>query len=76
MAAREVKKILREHSWTFESGGGHQTKAVSPDGTVRIPIPEHGNKDIKLGTLKAIEKQTGVRMRGRGYPPPRHLADI
>jgi predicted RNA binding protein YcfA (HicA-like mRNA interferase family) len=63
MTAREVKKILKAAGWTFASGGAHQTKAVSPDGKIRIPIPEHGGKDIKLGTLKAIERQTGVVLR-------------
>ena len=65
MTAREVKKILKAAGWSFESGGEHQTKAVSPDGKIRIPIPEHGGKDIKIGTLKAIERQTGVVLRGR-----------
>ena len=64
MTAREVKKILKAAGWTFKSGGTHQIMAVSPDGCIRIPIPEHGGKDIKLGTLKAIERQTGVALRG------------
>lgn len=65
MTAREVKKILKDAGWSFVSGGEHQTKAVSPDGKIRVPIPEHGGKDIKIGTLKAIERQTGVPLRGR-----------
>jgi predicted RNA binding protein YcfA (HicA-like mRNA interferase family) len=66
MTAREVKKILKQAGWTFITGGEHQTKAVSPDGTVKVPIPEHGARDIKTGTLKAIEKMTGVKLGGRG----------
>jgi predicted RNA binding protein YcfA (HicA-like mRNA interferase family) len=66
MTAREVKKILAQAGWTFVSGGEHQTKAVSPDGKVKVPIPEHGGKDITIGTLKAIEKLTGVALRARG----------
>jgi predicted RNA binding protein YcfA (HicA-like mRNA interferase family) len=62
MTAREVKKILRKAGWTFVSGGEHQTKAVSPDGTVKVPIPEHKGKDIKIGTLKSIEHMTGVKL--------------
>ena len=65
MTAREVKKVLKAAGWTFESGGEHQTKAVSPDGKIHIPIPEHAGKNIKLGTLKAIERQTGVVLRNR-----------
>ena len=66
MTAREVKKILKQAGWTFTAGGEHQTKAVSPDGTVKVPILEHGAKDIKIGTLKSIENMTGVNLRGRG----------
>ena len=66
MTAREVRKILKDAGGTFESGGKHQIKAVSPDGKIRVPIPEHGNRDIKLGTLKAIERDTGTKLRGRG----------
>jgi predicted RNA binding protein YcfA (HicA-like mRNA interferase family) len=66
MTAREVKKILKQAGWTFVTGGEHQTKAVSPNGKIKVPIPEHGSKDIKLGTLKAIENLTGVKLRGRG----------
>ena len=66
MTAREVKQLLKEAGWTFMSGGEHQTKAVSPDGKRKVPIPEHGSKDLKIGTLKAIEKQTGIDLRRRG----------
>lgn len=66
MTAREVKKLLADAGWTFETGGKHQTKDVSPDGKTKVPIPEHGSKDIKIGTLKKIEKETGINLRGRG----------
>ncbi|MCI5147999.1 MAG: type II toxin-antitoxin system HicA family toxin, partial [Candidatus Electrothrix sp. MAN1_4] len=29
----------------------------------KIPVPVHGKKDIGIGLLKAIEKQTGVKLR-------------
>ena len=66
MTAREIKKILGKAGWTFIKGGEHQTKAVSPDGKTKVPIPEHGSKDLKIGTLKAIEKQTGISLQRRG----------
>ena len=28
-----------------------------------VPIPVHGTKDIGIGLLKAIEKQTGVKLK-------------
>lgn len=62
MTIREVKKKLTKAGWTITAGGKHQWKATSPDGTIRVPLPDHGNKDISIGTLKAIEKETGVKM--------------
>lgn len=65
MTGKEVIKKLRAEGWTFSAGGRHMI-ATSPDGKKRVPIPVHGPRDISIGTLKAIEKQTGVSMTGRG----------
>ena len=62
MNYKEVKKILKCEGWSFQTGGRH-IKAIK--GKQRVPIPVHGNKDIKLGTLKQIEKQTGVSLTKR-----------
>jgi len=29
---------------------------------IKVPIPVHGSKDIQIGLIKAIEKQTGVKL--------------
>ena len=29
---------------------------------IKVPIPVHGSKDIQIGFIKAIEKQTGVKL--------------
>lgn len=50
-------KLLKSEGWHIQTGGRH-VKAVK--GKRRVPIPAHGKKDIKLGTLKSIEKLTGV----------------
>ncbi len=31
-----------------------------------VPVPVHGTKDLGIGLLKTIEKQTGVKLTGRG----------
>lgn len=62
MKAREVIQKLRDAGWSIKSGGGHQKMAISPDGRTKVPIPDHAGRDIKTGTLKAIERQTGVKM--------------
>lgn len=62
MKPREVIKKLREAGWNFSEGANH-TMAHSPDGTQKVPIPRHPAKDIAPLTLKAIEKQTGVKLK-------------
>ncbi len=61
MTAREVIKKLREAKWILHEGGNH-TIAVSPDGSRRTTIHRHKG-DIPEGTLKAIERQTGIKMK-------------
>jgi len=61
MTAKEVMKRLKKAGWTFEEGGNH-TIARSSDGTKKTVIHRH-NGDIAIGTLRAIERQTGVSMR-------------
>jgi predicted RNA binding protein YcfA (HicA-like mRNA interferase family) len=33
------------------------------NGKIKVSVPVHGSTDLKLGTLKAIEKQSGVKLR-------------
>jgi predicted RNA binding protein YcfA (HicA-like mRNA interferase family) len=61
MTAKEVIKKLKESGWTFREGKRH-TIAASPDGTRKTQIPRHTG-DIAIGTLKAIERDTGIPMK-------------
>ncbi len=64
MKEREVVERLKAAGWKeAPPGGKHSIMMVSPDGTIKIPIPSHKGKDIKTGTLKKIEKETGVKMK-------------
>lgn len=61
MKPKEILKILKQHGFTFEEGGNH-TKAFAPDGQFKTTIDRH-TRDLPLGTLRSIEKQTGVTLR-------------
>jgi len=56
---KEVLKRLKKEGWEIQTGGRH---VKAKKGNQRVPVPAHGNKDIKLGTLKSIEKLTGVKL--------------
>ena len=59
MTGKEVIKSLKKHGWKKHTGGRH---LVMKKNSIRVPIPMHGNKDIPIGTLKSIEKATGVKL--------------
>lgn len=60
MRAREIIKKLKENGWSQESQKGSHVK-MKKDGMMTI-VPDHGGKDVPKGTVRAIEKQTGVKL--------------
>ncbi len=53
---------LKAAGWTEGKGREHVIEAVSPTGQ-RVPISNHPAKDIPIGTLKKIERLTGVKLK-------------
>jgi predicted RNA binding protein YcfA (HicA-like mRNA interferase family) len=35
---------------------------MEKEGCRSVPVPVHGNKDLGIGLIKTIEKQTGVKL--------------
>lgn len=64
MNGREVINLLKDAGWHHSSTRGSHHK-MEKDGYRSVPIPVHGNKDLGIGLLKAIEKQTGVKLINR-----------
>lgn len=63
MNYREVAKELTAKGCKMvRQGKGSHMFWYSPLTDQRFPIQNHGGKDIPRGTLKAIEKQSGVRL--------------
>ena len=61
-SSREVIAILQADGW-YEvacEGDHHQFKHSHKKGRVTVTHPK---KDIPIGTLKAIEKQSGVKFK-------------
>ena len=64
MNSRDLITLLNADGW-FEVNrvGSHaQFKHASKKGRVTVP---HPSRDIPLGTLRSIEKQSGLRLRDR-----------
>ncbi len=62
MNGKAVIKILEHHGFKclrikgshFIMGNGHSKP---------FPVPVHGSKDLKAGTLKNIERLSGVKLK-------------
>lgn len=62
MNSREVIQALEAAGWVEVrcKGSHHHFQHPTRKGTVTVPHPE---KDLPLGTLRSIEKHSGVRLR-------------
>jgi predicted RNA binding protein YcfA (HicA-like mRNA interferase family) len=61
MNAKEVLKLLRAHGFEAVSQKGSHVKLSN--GHKKVIVPVHGTKDIPTGTLKSIEKQSGITLQ-------------
>lgn len=60
---REVKKALRRAGWTLERSTGSHEIWVSPDRsrTVTVAGGGKGNREVPVGTLASIRRDTGLK---------------
>lgn len=60
MNGKQVIKTLQAAGWTLAriNGSHHMLKK----GNLTVPVPVHGTQDLKIGLLKKIEQQTGVKL--------------
>ena len=64
MNGRDVINLLKDAGWHHSSTRGSHHK-MEKEGCRSVPISVHGSKDLEIGLLKAIEKQTGVKLINR-----------
>jgi len=62
VSSRDIIRALEVDGWTFVRAAGdhHQFKHPTKAGKVTVP---HPRKDMPIGTLKSIERQSGVKLR-------------
>ena len=61
MNGKEIIKILEKNGWQSLRAKGSHVRIGK--GILRTTVPLHGSSDIGSGLLKAIEKQTGVKLK-------------
>jgi predicted RNA binding protein YcfA (HicA-like mRNA interferase family) len=61
MNGKEVIKKLKAEGWSLNRiNGSHH---IMIKNGVSVPVPVHGTKDVGVGLLSAISKQTGVKLK-------------
>ncbi len=60
ISGKELCKIVQKYGWLLKriKGSHHIFEKTGLDTTLSIPV--HGNKDLKIGTLKALLKQANL----------------
>jgi predicted RNA binding protein YcfA (HicA-like mRNA interferase family) len=62
MKSRDIITKLEADGWrqVRQAGSHHHFRHPTKPGTVTVPHPK---SDMAIGTIKSIEKQSGVRLR-------------
>ncbi|MBW2054520.1 MAG: type II toxin-antitoxin system HicA family toxin [Deltaproteobacteria bacterium] len=60
MDSRKIIKILIQNGWYEIAKVGSHTQFRHPERKGRVTVP-HPKKDIPIGTLKSIERQSGIK---------------
>lgn len=61
MNGKELIKKLEAEGWQLNRvNGSHHI--MHKDG-ISVSVPVHGSKDLKIGTVLSIGKQTGVKLK-------------
>lgn len=61
LSSREVIARLRRHGWVQVAQKGSHVQFKHPQRPGRVTVP-HPNRDLPRGTLRSIEKQSGVNL--------------
>ena len=63
MTFRQVKKALEKNGWTLVRSCGSHFQFTHKETGKMVTLPYHSGKDISIGTLKSIQKSTGLSLR-------------
>jgi len=62
MDSRKIIFILKQNGWHEIAKVGSHTQFRHPERKGRVTVP-HPKKDIPIGTLKSIERQSGIKFK-------------
>lgn len=62
MKSADVITALKADGWTIANQKGSHVQFKHPTKPGRVTVP-HPKRDLKIGTLKSIERQSGLSLR-------------
>jgi predicted RNA binding protein YcfA (HicA-like mRNA interferase family) len=62
MHSREIISVLHRDGWVQVAQKGSHVQFRHPIKKGRVTVP-HPERDVPIGTLKSIEKQSGLKLR-------------
>jgi predicted RNA binding protein YcfA (HicA-like mRNA interferase family) len=60
VSGKRMCRVLKAHGWTLDRIRGSHHIFTHPDTATQIPVPVHGNRDLRTGTQKDIMRQAGL----------------
>ena len=61
LTGKQILKALEQRGFkVIRISGSHH---ILSNGERKVTVPVHGATDVKMGTLKSIEKQAGVKLK-------------
>ncbi len=60
LSGKELAKLLENHGWLLLRIQGSHHIYGKPEIRVRLSIPIHGSRPLKIGLLKHLLKQAGL----------------
>jgi len=55
-----MSALLEKKGWTLSRITGSHHIFIQPGSNLRITVPVHGNRDLKVGLQKVIMKQSAI----------------
>ncbi len=60
VSGRDLCRVLESKGWTLARITGSHPIYAKPGSKVRISVPVHGNRTLKVGLLRAIMKLASI----------------
>jgi len=61
LSGKDLARLVESHGWQLLRIHGSHHVYGKPSSIVRLSIPIHGNKPLKVGLLKHLLKMAGLR---------------